>query len=290
MRCPSTPSRPSPCAGRSPGLVSGHRVPHPPAAFRAAPRPGELPLQAPQPLPLSRGQARHGQQLTRGQGRADSDAPVNADHLAVAWCRDRIGNGREGDMPAPGAVHRHPVGLPPGGTARDQRNRTHPALGTQTWPTFRDRRRTSHCRPRRPVIRNPSSRPALRHDGRPAGFAGRRTPPSPGRSRAAPAAVPSGSLRAATGARAGGGELPALLQVARRARPARAPVGVLLDGQVPHVPGVAAVVPQHRFLGGRGEQPVSRHANALSNTTDISGEVKRRVLLGLKARVSTTPF
>ena len=60
----------------------------------------------------------------------------------------------------------------PGGTARDQRNRTHPALGTQTWPVFRLTRRTSHCRPRRPTIRNPSSRPALRHDGRPAGLPG----------------------------------------------------------------------------------------------------------------------
>jgi hypothetical protein len=72
------------------------------------------------------------------------------------------------------------------------------------------------------------------------------------------------------------GELPALLQVTRRARPARVPVGVLLDGQVPHVPGVAAVVPQHRFLGRRGDQPVPGHTNTLSGTADISGEVTRR--------------
>ncbi len=87
--------------------------------------------------------------------------------------------------------------------------------------------------------------------------------------------------------RPGLGELPALLQVARRARPARVPVGVLLDGQVPHVPGVAAVVPQHRLLGGGGEQPVPRHANTLSDSTDISGEVTRRFLPGLKTGVST---
>ena len=73
-----------------------------------------------------------------------------------------------------------------------------------------------------------------------------------------------------------GGELPALLQVARRARPAGVPVRVLLDGQVPYVPAVRAVVPQHRFLGGAGEQPVPGHANTLANTTDISGEVTRR--------------
>jgi hypothetical protein len=50
---------------------------------------------------------------------------------------------------------------------------------------------------------------------------------------------------------------------------------------------VAAVVPQHRLLGGRGEQPVPGHANTLANTTDISGEVKRRFLPSLKAGVST---
>jgi hypothetical protein len=60
-------------------------------------------------------------------------------------------------------------------------------------------------------------------------------------------------------------------------------------GGVPHrdVPGVAAVVPQHRFLSGGGDEPVPGHANTLSGTTDISGGVKRRFLPGLKAGVST---
>ena len=85
----------------------------------------------------------------------------------------------------------------------------------------------------------------------------------------------------------GSGELPALLQVARRALAAGVPVGVLLDGQVPDVPSVAAVVPQHRFLGGAGVQPEPGHANTLSDTTDISGEVTRRFRPGLEAGVST---
>jgi hypothetical protein len=67
-------------------------------------------------------------------------------------------------------------------------------------------------------------------------------------------------------------------------------VGVLLDGEVPDVPGVAAVVPQHRLLGGGGEQPVPGHANTLSDAADISGEVTRRFLPGLKAEVSTPRF
>jgi hypothetical protein len=53
---------------------------------------------------------------------------------------------------------------------------------------------------------------------------------------------------------------------------------------------VAAVVPQHRFLGGGGEQPVPGHANTLSDTADISGEVTRRFLPGLKAGVSPPRF
>jgi hypothetical protein len=53
---------------------------------------------------------------------------------------------------------------------------------------------------------------------------------------------------------------------------------MLLDGKVPHVAGVAAVVPQDNLLGERGEQPIPGHTNTLTNVTDISEEVKRRFL------------
>jgi hypothetical protein len=62
---------------------------------------------------------------------------------------------------------------------------------------------------------------------------------------------------------------------------------VLLDGEVPDVPGVAAVVPQHRFLGGGGDEPVPGHTNTLSDAADISEEVKRRFLPSPKVGVST---
>ena len=87
----------------------------------------------------------------------------------------------------------------------------------------------------------------------------------------------------------GGSELSALLQVARGTLPAWVPVGVLLDGQIPYVPGVTAVLLQHRLLGGRGAQPVSGHTNTLSDATDISGEVERHFHPGLKAGISTPP-
>jgi hypothetical protein len=65
-------------------------------------------------------------------------------------------------------------------------------------------------------------------------------------------------------------------------------VRMLLDGQVPHVPGVCAVIPQHCFLGGRGEQTVPGHTNTLATTTDIPREVRRRLLPGLEAGVFTS--
>jgi hypothetical protein len=60
-------------------------------------------------------------------------------------------------------------------------------------------------------------------------------------------------------------------------------VRMLLYSQIPHITGVGAMIPQHRFLTGRGKQPVSRYANTLANSTDISGEVRRRSLSGLTA-------
>ncbi len=84
-----------------------------------------------------------------------------------------------------------------------------------------------------------------------------------------------------------GRQLSALLQVARRTRPPRPPVGVLLDGQVPHVPRMGAVIPQHRLLGGCWQQPIAGHSNTLATTTDIPWEVKRRSDSGLQTRVST---
>lgn len=75
---------------------------------------------------------------------------------------------------------------------------------------------------------------------------------------------------------ASGGKLLTLLQVAWRALPAWMAVGVLLDREVPDVPGVRAVIPQHRLLGARGKKTVPGHANTVSTSTDIPREVTRR--------------
>src|SRR5271170_495813 len=49
-----------------------------------------------------------------------------------------------------------------------------------------------------------------------------------------------------------------------------------------HGPGYAVASPR-----SHGDEPVPGHTNTLSDTADISGEVKRRFLPGLKAGVST---
>ena len=66
------------------------------------------------------------------------------------------------------------------------------------------------------------------------------------------------------------GELSASLPVARRARPAAVPVPLLLDGEVPYVPGVSAVVSQHRLLAGAGAAGTGTYEHTI-DTPDISG-------------------
>ena len=138
-------------------------------------------------------------------------------------------------------------------------------------------RRTSHCCPRRPTTWKPSFRPALRHEGRPAGLAGSKT------RRHGLGEVPQRLLLHHLRARgqprvvgAGGGKLSALLQVAGCALASRVPVLVLLDCEIPDIPGVSTMSLHRHFLGRCGDQSVSGHANIVANETDISGEVKRR--------------
>ena len=83
------------------------------------------------------------------------------------------------------------------------------------------------------------------------------------------------------------GQLAALLQISRRARPARTPPRLLLTCQVPDEPSVRAVLPQHLLLGGGWAQTVPGHESNITATTDIPGEVKRRFRTRLKTDVST---
>ena len=271
---------------RLPGLDPRDGQPHPAAASRAPSGAGQLALEPPQPGLLPPGQARDVQQLPGGQGRTDGHAPVDPGDLPVTRGRDRSGNRRERDMPAARAVPGRPVGLHVRGYGAGPAEPDPPRLRDAHFPDMAGQ--AAH-------LSWPEG-----DDSEPLVLAGLAPGRPPGRVRRVEershrlSEIPQGlllhHLRACGQpwvSGAGSGELPALLQVARRARAARTPVRVLLDREVPHVPGMRAVVPQHRLLGGRGKQAIPGHTNTLAISTDILGEVTRRFLSGLKAWVST---
>ena len=62
---------------------------------------------------------------------------------------------------------------------------------------------------------------------------------------------------------AGGSELPGLLQVPRRGVPPGPPPRLLLNGEVPHVPGIRAVPQQRVSLRGGRLKTIPGHANTI---------------------------
>jgi hypothetical protein len=89
---------------------------------------------------------------------------------------------------------------------------------------------------------------------------------------------------------AGRGQLGALLVVAGRLS-AWLPVLLLLDGQVPHKPGVPTVFGQCCGLLKAGKQPKPAHTSNLGSTTDNPSKGgKRRFLPPLKPGVSTPQY
>jgi len=265
------------------GTQPGDGQSHPPATIRTPFGAGQFTLQPAESSALRRGQAGHTQQLARGKGCADNDATVDADSLTVTRCGDRLRDRGEGDVPAPSPVHRYPVGL---GAWRHGAGPSEPHPARLRYPDCAGfAAEPSHL----PGLDGDNAEPLVSSGLTPCGSAA-----GAGEEiRYSPSEVAQGLLLHHLRAcgqprvlRAGSSELPALLQVGRRARSARAPVGVLLDGKVPDVSSVTAMTFQHDLLVGRGEQPVPRHTNTLANTADIYGEVKRRFVPGLKSGVS----
>ncbi len=269
------------------GLASAHpgnAQPYLPAAVRATPGAGELALQAPQPPPLPRAQAEHVQQLTCRQRSADSYAAVDTDDLTVAGCQDGVGNCGKSHMPASGPIHGHPI------RPHCRRHRAGPAKPDPSdlgHPDF------AYVTGQAAHIPLPAT---LSHNAESLILPGLAPRGSPGQVLRVkerghrPGEVPQCLLLYRVGSVGeprvlcpGLGELPTLFQVARRARPAWTPVRVLLDREVPYVPGVSTVLAQGYLLVGRGTQPIPRHTNTLAITADISREVKRRFLPGLTA-------
>ena len=257
------------------GLTGAHPSngePYMPPSVGAAPGTGELAFQTSQPALLPQSQAGRLQQLTCRQCRADCYAAVYTDHLAVTRRLNGIGNGSKGNMPASGPIHGYPVRLHlrwhrPGPADSHPTNLWHPDFADMTGqaayvplgaasPYDAESLISLSLTPGRPPSRTTRVKERSQRSGK--------VPQRLLLDRLGSVGQP-GVLRPRLG------ELPTLLQVAWRARPARMPVRVLLYCKVPHVPGMGAVLAQHSLLGGRGAQPISRHPNTLAITTDIPG-------------------
>ena len=232
--------------------------------MRATRGPGASLLQHSQPRGFPATQARGAQQLTGRQRRRYGNAPVDADRAAITRTGDRVGDMGERNMPTACPIPGDPVGRDPRGH-RARQPEPHPAhLG--------------HPHPTKPAVQTldvvwfdrdlPES---LVHTG----FTPRRAAMRPGDE--APHGlreVPQRLLLHGLGTGcqpivlgAGRGQLGALLVVAGRVA-SRLPVLLLLDGQVPHIPGVAAMLGQRRHLLESRKQPVSRHPDNVTIATD----------------------
>jgi hypothetical protein len=240
----------------------------PHASVRTAARSGKFALQPTQAPFLGDYESWNFEQFPGRQGSRHRYAPVDSHHLSVSRSRDRIRHTRERDMPPASGITRHAIRLPPLG---------HRARPTEPYPAhFRDPHLAY-------VTRDPTHipLPATLSDNTetlvsPA-FPPRRPPVRPIEE------VCHGLLEITQGLllhrlaapaqpwmfRAGGSKLTRLFKVVGRIFPARPPILVLLNGKVPYIPGMRAVLQQDRFLFRRRCKSVSRHTNIIANFDPI---------------------
>lgn len=244
------------------------------ASVRSRNGPLQSSSKALQPPTFAGGETGHLQQLSGRQRRRNSDPTVHSHCPAITGRRYRFGSHRERDMPPPAPVDCDPIG--PRGLAHS----------------------TGQDEPDPPYLRHPEpgSPPAQLvhvtglHTNLAKAFVSPRLTPS----RAAMCSsvevghrlseVPESLLLNGDTAcpqplerRTRIGQLTRLLPVAGSRRAARSPVGVLLAREVPHEPGVRAMLHQADFLDGRRQQAESRHtgdANCPRSKTPNLGRVK----------------
>jgi len=250
----------------------------------SAPRPGQTPLQSAKSLGFTCTKARNAQQLSAGQRNRYRHAAINTNNAAIIGSGDRFGDGGKSEVPAPSPIPRDSIRLhragnvagPPKSHPTDLRYPYLPVAAAEpldvAWfeSDLPESLMRAGLTPRRaPVgaaekvthrLREVSQRlllHRLRSGCQPVVFGA-------GRSKL-------GTLRVIVG------RLPAWL-----------PVLLLLDGQIPHKPGVATVFGQCCGLLNAREQPKPAHTNKLGTTTDNPPKGgKWRFLPRLKRGVST---
>jgi hypothetical protein len=270
------------------GLQAGDGEPRAAATIRTRLGTGEPSFQTPQPGRLALFQSWHVQQLSRRQCRRHHRPSVYPTDFAVTRCGDRHGDRCEGNVPTSCTVMGDAIGLHP------RRYRARPA---KPYPSsFRN-----------PYLTDLAGHathmplPAVTDD--PESFVSARLTPArltcwvlrveEGDHRLGE--VPQGLLLHRLGSHSKPRilgprlrELPRLLDVARGARTAWAPMRVLLNGEVPYEPGMTAMIPKSCLLDRRWNKSVAGHVNTLATASDNSREVTRRGLSGLKAESFAT--
>lgn len=231
---------------------------------RAALGAGQSLLQRLQPPGLTAAQARSVQQFAGGQCRRHGNTAVDPHYAALTRTTDGIRDVGERDMPASGSIAGDSVGLHilrdgPREAESHPANLGHPHL---TEPAVQTR----------DVMRfDRDLAKSLMHTGlAPRRAAMRSAEKVAHRLREIPQRLLLHSLRPGRQPpmlRAGRGQLSALLVVARRVA-TRLPVLLLLDGQIPHIPSVAAMLGQHPHLLSGRKQPISRHTGKITANTD----------------------
>ena len=239
-------------------------------------------LQHLQPPRLNAAQTRDVQQFTSRHCRRHHNTTVDTHHVALTRTRDGFRHVGEPDKPAASPITDHPVGLHTLGD-RPRQAEAHPAdLGhpnpaespIQTLDVMRFQTDLSK---------------SLMHTGfaPPRATMGSKEKVAHRLSKI-PQRLLLHSLRAGRQPvvfGAGSGQLRALLVVTRRVA-SGLPMLLLLDSQVPHIPGMAAMLPQYRRLLGGRKQPVSRHLGNVSITTDKSPKGQAGLLSPARARGS----
>ncbi len=259
---------------------------------RSASRPRQALLQSAQSFGLSSTKTGRVQQFPAGQRHRDRHAAVHTHHAAIIGSRDRFRDGSKSDVPAPRPIHSDSVRLHRVGYVAGPPKLDPPDLGDPDLPVaaaepldaarlesdLAESFMRAGLAPRRATVG------AVEKVAHRLGEVPQRSPAS-GRYPQLLHRLRPGCQPVVFGARRG--QLGTLLVVTGRTA-ARLPVPLLLDGEIPHKPGVTTMLGQCGRLLRAGKQPKPAHTNNLGRTTDnLPKGGKRRFLPRLKPRVST---
>ncbi len=224
-------------------------------------------LQPAQPDPFTGCQARHVQQLPGGQCHRYHYPTVNADHTAIGWACDRLGNVRERNVPAPGAVKRDAVRLrmrghglgPAEANPSDLRHPHPPTSSVELFDMLRLNADLAEAFMYAGLTPRWTTMGAVEEVAHGSGEVSKRLLLHGLRACSEPVSF-SANLRQLGG-----------LLVVPRGLATRLPQLLLLHRQIPNKPSVSAMLQQHLMLSRCRQQPEPRHVRKVTMITDTSG-------------------